>query len=158
MELFSNVVIERDFPEHSESIYYKHLTYGLDPEPGDLQAGLLMDSSSSEDDSQLQRRSRNKDTVEIICCEKPWKQGANFNKHWNRVHNLRYNCEHCVFAGADKKELHRHYWSSHKDWAKANNIPEQSGKCQGCGKSFTRKDRIRRHLERSPLCREKLGL
>ncbi|KAH7003153.1 hypothetical protein EDB82DRAFT_6728 [Fusarium venenatum] len=116
-----------------------------------------MDSSSSEDDSR-QIRSKTRSKAEIMCCKKPWKQGADFNKHWNRVHNLRYECEHCVFTGADKKELHRHYWSSHKDWAKTNNIPKQGGNCKSCGKYFTRKDHIPRHLKRYPLCREKLGL
>lgn len=80
------------------------------------------------------------------------------SKHYNRVHNLRYKCESCAFARADKKELHRHYWVSHRDWAEANNIPDISGKCKGCGRTFGRKDRIRLHLKRYPSCREKLGL
>ncbi|CAF3519953.1 unnamed protein product [Fusarium graminearum] len=87
-----------------------------------------------------------------------WKEGTHYNKHYNRVHNLRYKCESCAFAGADKKELHRHYWVFHRDWAEANNIPDISGKCKGCGRTFRRKDRIRLHLRRYPSCREKLGL
>ncbi|UZP36356.1 hypothetical protein NXS19_004172 [Fusarium pseudograminearum] len=100
----------------------------------------------------------NIETRETTCCGKSWKEGTHYNKHYNRVHNLRYKCESCAFAGADKKELHRHYWVSHRDWAEANNIPDISGNCKGCGRTFRRKDRIRLHLKRYPSCREKLGL
>ncbi|QGI64204.1 hypothetical protein CEK26_008158 [Fusarium fujikuroi] len=100
-------------------------------------------------------------TKEVVCCGRSWKQGANFRKHYNRKHNRRLNCvfqNDCDYLGADKKELHRHYWVSHKEYARANQIPDPSGTCEACGKYFSRKDRIPRHLSRSLSCRIKLGL
>lgn len=82
-------------------------------------------------------------------------------KHYNRKHNRRLNCvfqNDCDYLGADKKELHRHYWVSHKEYARVNKIPDPSGTCEACGKYFSRKDRIPRHLSRSLSCRIKLGL
>ncbi|KLP15232.1 uncharacterized protein LW94_2189 [Fusarium fujikuroi] len=133
--------------------------YGL----ADLQAGLSLDGSGSEDD---RSESRSEDehamgTKEVVCCGRSWKQGANFRKHYNRKHNRRLNCvfqNDCDYLGADKKELHRHYWVSHKEYARANKIPDPSGTCEACGKYFSRKDRIPRHLSRSLSCRIKLGL
>lgn len=82
-------------------------------------------------------------------------------KHYNRKHNRRLNCvfqNNCDYLGADKKDLHRHYWVSHKEYARANKIPDPSGTCKACGNYFSRKDRIPRHLSRSLSCRVKLGL
>jgi hypothetical protein len=95
------------------------------------------------------------------CCDQLWKLGANYNKHYNRCHNRRFGCEvyeSCQYYAGERKDLHRHIWVYHEEYAKGNNIPDPRGECQACGKSFSRKDRISRHLSRSPSCREKLRL
>ncbi|RKK79872.1 hypothetical protein BFJ69_g4689 [Fusarium oxysporum] len=183
MGLFNDIDIERDFPDHKVKSMVRRSEWAVQQHQGffpgnslpnhhqyptqdglvDLQAGLSLDSSGSEDD---RSESRSEDehatgTREVVCCGRSWKQGANYRKHYNRKHNRRLNCvfqNNCDYLGADKKDLHRHYWVSHKEYARANKIPDPSGTCKACGNYFSRKDHIPRHLSRSLSCRVKLGL
>ncbi|RSL73200.1 hypothetical protein CEP54_000323 [Fusarium duplospermum] len=94
------------------------------------------------------------------CCNKWHKKGRDL-KHNNLVHNHRFPClfyETCGKVLADNKALIRHYWVHHERYAQENGLPSLGGECEACGQKFSRKDRIPRHLERFPACREKLGL
>ncbi|KAG5658109.1 hypothetical protein KAF25_007060 [Fusarium avenaceum] len=117
-----------------------------------------MDSSGSEGDG-----TNGEATVDgyTRCCKRLWKLGAKYTKHYNRCHNRRFKCafyEDCQYGAGEPKDLNRHYWVHHKEYAKENNIPSPHGKCLACGESFGRKDHVRRHLSRFPSCREKLAL
>lgn len=60
----------------------------------------------------------------------------------------------CFEVFADDKGRNRHYWVSHKDYAKKQNIPETDCCCEHCKKTFSRKDNLKRHLDRFAKCRE----
>jgi hypothetical protein len=49
--------------------------------------------------------------------------------------------------------MYRHYWTSHRGWAMANNIPDQRTKCERCGKVLSRPDFCKRHQDKA--CRGK---
>ncbi|KAM5380898.1 hypothetical protein ACJZ2D_003207 [Fusarium nematophilum] len=138
--------------------------YGLSPDPyagewADSQAGVQVaayQGSGSEGSSP--------DVTEggFRCdCGKSWEKRRDFRKHNWSVHNRRFECEaneYCVYMGADKREMERHYWSNHREYARENNVKDVSGSCEACGKTYGRKDRVGRHLKKSPACRRKLGL
>lgn len=72
-------------------------------------------------------------------------------KHLN-THNKQVPCEAGIPGGcserfADNKARNRHYWVSHKKYAKENNIPNEKCFCEPCGKSFSRRDNFRRHVD-----------
>ncbi|KAF4419132.1 hypothetical protein F53441_14445 [Fusarium austroafricanum] len=156
MGLFSQIDIERDFPDHKvksmvkssewaarqhqgnyvppggfshqnydqystpESSSYSVNSNGFPTQTSystpsglvDLQAGLSLESSGSEDDG----RSGDEDGADarqVTCCGMLWRKGAHYTKHYNRKHNRRFRCvfyNDCEYAGADNRELHRHYW------------------------------------------------
>lgn len=95
------------------------------------------------------------------CCGKRHKKGRNLNKHNRSIHNHRFPCKFyktCGEVSADNKALYRHYWVHHKQYAQDNGIPSLEGVCEACGKKYSRRDRVLRHLRGSSVCREKLGL
>lgn len=59
-------------------------------------------------------------------------------------------------GGAELKDLHRHFWSYHSGYARANEIPEEKTKCDYPGCDYKgRKDNVRRHKETVGHKREK---
>lgn len=71
-------------------------------------------------------------------------------RHHNRKHERPVGCEalsSCDTRTADPRDMNRHYWSAHKGWAKANNIPNEEKECPNCGEQFTRGDNMTRHLK-----------
>ncbi|KAK0610634.1 hypothetical protein B0T17DRAFT_120186 [Bombardia bombarda] len=84
------------------------------------------------------------------CCNKWWKFRRDFNHHYSKHvknHTLPEVCiadHRCSKRYPHPKELRKHYWSRHKDYARdpKNNVPDISGKCSNCGKRFSRKDNI----------------
>ncbi|KAL7768275.1 hypothetical protein ACKLNR_002576 [Fusarium oxysporum f. sp. zingiberi] len=164
MGLFNDIDIERDFPDHKVKSMVRRSEWAVQQHQG------FFPGNSPPNHRQYPTQEYNTidsysptyyGTREVVCCGRSWKQGANYRKHYNRKHNRRLNCvfqNNCDYLGADKKELHRHYWVSHKEYARANKIPDPSGTCKACGEYFSRKDRIPRHLSRSLSCRVKLGL
>lgn len=95
------------------------------------------------------------------CCDEWHKKGRDLNRHNWRKHDHRFQCkfyEDCGEMSADKRDLNRHYWSRHKKYAIAAKLPSVEGKCEACGKQYSRKDHATRHLKKSEPCREKLGL
>lgn len=95
------------------------------------------------------------------CCDKWHKKGRDLNRHNRSIHNHRFPCKFykdCGEISADNRALNRHYWSRHKKYAIAAKLPSVEGKCEACGKQYSRKDHATRHLKRSEPCREKLGL
>ncbi|QYT02963.1 C2H2-type domain-containing protein [Trichoderma simmonsii] len=81
------------------------------------------------------------------CCDEWKKHDGNFKKHLN-THNKQVPCEAgCFERFADNKARNRHYWVSHKKYAKENNIPNEKCFCEPCGKSFSRRDNFRRHVD-----------
>jgi hypothetical protein len=83
------------------------------------------------------------------------------SRHNWRKHDHRFPCkfyEDCGEISADKRDLNRHYWSHHKKYAIAAKLPPVEGKCEACGKKFSRQDHATRHLKKTLKCRKKLGL
>lgn len=93
------------------------------------------------------------------CCKKWRKNDGNFKKHL-RTHDPQLPCEaeplgkrHCTKKFADKKGRDRHYWVSHKAYARKQKIPRPDSRCENCKTKFSRKDNGTRHLNRFPECR-----
>lgn len=70
------------------------------------------------------------------------------------IHNKRVPCEAdsperkrlCFELFADNKARNRHYWVSHKEYAKEHNIPNEKCYCKPCKTSFSRRDFLWRHV------------
>ena len=60
--------------------------------------------------------------------------------------------EKCPVCGAQKaalRDLHRHIWTDHKDYAARENIPSESRQCPVAGCTYTgRKDNLARHCKK----------
>ncbi len=65
------------------------------------------------------------------------------SKHLNK-HNKPNKCELCTYEAAANKELNRHYWVYHKEYAKKKTIPSYQAQCESCGSNF-RIDNLKRH-------------
>ncbi|OPB45354.1 hypothetical protein A0O28_0075640 [Trichoderma guizhouense] len=52
----------------------------------------------------------------------------------------------CFQQFADKQALDRHYWSSHKEFAEGQNIPDLKCVCIICGMRFSLQDNLNRHV------------
>ncbi|KAK0710561.1 hypothetical protein B0T21DRAFT_268771, partial [Apiosordaria backusii] len=65
-------------------------------------------------------------------------------------HTKRRKCpiETCEGGGAESKDLHRHIWAHHSDYARENNIPKVDDMCgfPGC-EYHGRKDNLKRHRD-----------
>ncbi|KAK0761793.1 hypothetical protein N5P37_004592 [Trichoderma harzianum] len=80
------------------------------------------------------------------CCDEWKKHDGNFKKHLN-THYKQVPCEAgCSERFADNKARNRHYWVSHKKYAKKKKIPNEKCFCEPCDKSFSRRDNFRRHV------------
>jgi len=83
-------------------------------------------------------------------CDKVFPRQCDLTKH-QRNHSRPISCQFCPrseFKGvAQNKDLYRHYWIKHPEWAAANNIPKEEATCPRCGKT-KRSDNIKRHRER----------
>lgn len=66
------------------------------------------------------------------------------------------NPEYCSKAFSTREQRNRHYRAQHRLWADSNGIPDLSCSCEACGKTFTRPDNKRRHLNNVSECREKI--
>lgn len=77
------------------------------------------------------------------------------SKH-RKIHDPQLKCDaalDCSYRSAAKKELHKHYRTTHKKWADENNIRDTSCYCEACGQSFKRSDYRKNHLKRFSQCR-----
>lgn len=79
---------------------------------------------------------------------------CNHRKHLD-IHNKLIPCEAepleiklCYELFADNKARNRHYWVSHKEYAKEQNIPNERCFCEPCEKSFSRRDNFQRHVDK----------
>ncbi|KAL7958555.1 hypothetical protein V8C34DRAFT_144734 [Trichoderma compactum] len=88
------------------------------------------------------------------CCDGWKKHDGNFKKHIN-THNKQIPCaagkpgeKHCFKRFADNKARNRHYWVSHKKYAREQNIPNERCFCEPCEKSFSRRDNFQRHVDK----------
>jgi hypothetical protein len=57
------------------------------------------------------------------------------------------NCPatHCNYV-APRRDLNRHLWTNHSDYARENGIPKEEDICEQCGYR-SRKDRVKRHKD-----------
>jgi len=67
-------------------------------------------------------------------------------KH-EHIHTRPLRCQLCGVAKAERKDLNRHLWVHHKDFARKNNIPSDMIACPDCGEQ-TRSDNLKRHRTR----------
>ncbi|CAP62122.1 uncharacterized protein PODANS_5_50 [Podospora anserina S mat+] len=71
------------------------------------------------------------------------------SKHMNN-HTKRRQCpfRDCEGGGAETKDLNRHLWTHHPEYASAENIPKDEEWCgfQGCG-YHGRRDNVKRHRD-----------
>ncbi|KAH7407650.1 hypothetical protein BKA64DRAFT_426768 [Cadophora sp. MPI-SDFR-AT-0126] len=81
-------------------------------------------------------------------CLKEFLQRSQLNKHL-RIHTRPLQCELCpqdIIRFAERKDLDRHYWSTHRTYAQDNNIPRDSKACPDCD-YVGRSDNVRRHQQ-----------
>ncbi|CZR61728.1 uncharacterized protein PAC_11625 [Phialocephala subalpina] len=67
-------------------------------------------------------------------------------KH-EHVHTKPRQCHLCPFATAERKDLHRHFWAHHEEYAQANSTPDDRRVCPDCGQR-SRSDNLSRHKRR----------
>lgn len=53
----------------------------------------------------------------------------------------------CFKLFADDKERRRHYWVSHKEYAKEQGIEDTKSECKFCGMKFLRRDNLKKHIK-----------
>jgi uncharacterized C2H2 Zn-finger protein len=65
-----------------------------------------------------------------------------------RDHDKPVQCprEGCNHRAAWNKDINRHVWSHHADWARARNWPSQEKTCDICGMVLGRGDVAKRHM------------
>jgi len=81
-------------------------------------------------------------------CNKTFPAQYLLRKHEHKhTRPLRCHLSLCNFGAAERKDLNRHFWSNHKGYAEANNIPSETVVCRQCGET-TRSDNLKRHQER----------
>lgn len=72
-------------------------------------------------------------------------------KHILRKHEKPHGCkasDHCDHRTAEPRDMNRHYWSTHKEYARRHNIPgDEEYPCSKCGEIFTRADNLKRHKD-----------
>lgn len=88
-------------------------------------------------------------------CDKSFARKSDLKKHTD-THEKAFPCEYestdkkappCQYRSGSQKGLNRHYWSTHKEYAKRNNIPKEEDECESC--EYTgRKDNVKRHKDR----------
>jgi hypothetical protein len=68
-----------------------------------------------------------------------------------RRHELPEGCQadaHCGHRTAELRDMHRHYWVSHRSYAIANDIQEENANCPKCPRTFTRRDNMLKHYKK----------
>jgi hypothetical protein len=56
--------------------------------------------------------------------------------------------ESCEKRTAQQKDMDRHYWTTHRPWAEANNIPSTETTCPVCSEVLRRSDYLSKHMDR----------
>ncbi|VBB80965.1 Putative protein of unknown function [Podospora comata] len=89
------------------------------------------------------------DPIKCSVCGKFYKRKCDLDKHMNN-HTKRRQCPFldCKGGGAETKDLNRHLWTHHPEYASAENIPKDEEWCgfQGCG-YHGRRDNLKRHRD-----------
>ncbi|PMD17210.1 hypothetical protein NA56DRAFT_752560 [Hyaloscypha hepaticicola] len=113
-------------------------------EPAPLQDPLQQSSGPSEDrlsDSNFQ----------CTTCFKVFPKQHKLTKH-EKIHTKPLLCHLCPdgdYGGAaERKELNRHFWVYHAEYAESHNIPKEWGTCDDCGKEC-RSDNLTRHQKKA---------
>ncbi|CAH0023832.1 unnamed protein product [Clonostachys rhizophaga] len=70
------------------------------------------------------------------------------------VGGVRYTCDKST---GSTKELNEHYYVFHKEWAKANGIPDPRRRCMVCSTILPKAGSIKKHLKTSPDCNKGLA-
>ncbi|CAI6096096.1 unnamed protein product [Clonostachys chloroleuca] len=96
-----------------------------------------------------------------FCCGKWFKKGRDETRHRN-THERPHSCQSETIVGgvrytcdkstASVKELNEHYYVYHKEWAKANGIPDPRRRCMICSKILPKAGSIKKHLKTHPDC------
>ncbi|KAK3997839.1 hypothetical protein QBC44DRAFT_46142 [Cladorrhinum sp. PSN332] len=84
----------------------------------------------------------------------PFSRPCDLRKHQNN-HTRPRACDICPESDdprrpsrfAERKDLHRHYWTNHPDYARGNNIPNDRMECPFCTYK-SRSDNVLRHIEK----------
>lgn len=93
-----------------------------------------------------------KPKLECSECHEKFRTPGLLKNHFNRKHNLRYDCKLCGAAFGLRKDLERHQSTVHKDMYKpVNQLLCPNPGCATPKKVFNRKDNFNRHVER---CRQ----
>ncbi|KAK4173524.1 hypothetical protein QBC36DRAFT_55646 [Triangularia setosa] len=82
-------------------------------------------------------------------CGKSYKRQCDLDKHMNN-HTKRRKCpiKDCDGGGAETKDLHRHLWAKHSDYAREKNIPRVEQPCGWPGCDYHgRTDNLKRHRD-----------
>jgi len=87
------------------------------------------------------------ESLQCEYCQKGFSKQYELTKHL-RNHTRPLQCEVCPegrYGGAAQlKDLYRHYWSTHRLYAKEHNIPQDYESCPDCDYDG-RKDHVKRH-------------
>ncbi|KAH8664343.1 hypothetical protein BX600DRAFT_540831 [Xylariales sp. PMI_506] len=82
--------------------------------------------------------------------------GGDYPVHTTARDNL-VHCEadmSCITAPKAKKDMNRHYWTTHPKWALDHKIPPMGTVCEKCDTSLRRKDYLSRHQKVCKACKK----
>lgn len=65
-----------------------------------------------------------------------------------KKHTRPLHCEKCPAAVAERRDLIRHYWTYHQDYARKHGFQSERSECAVCHRKFTRKDNLTRHVRK----------
>ncbi|EXL40159.1 hypothetical protein FOCG_17262 [Fusarium oxysporum f. sp. radicis-lycopersici 26381] len=80
-------------------------------------------------------------------CKKWFGSNRDLNKHIRYTHDKPFCCEadeNCLFKAGARRDLQRHYYVVHREYAKDKGY-FQYLECDSCGAKFTRRDNLKRH-------------
>lgn len=86
------------------------------------------------------------ETFQCAYCDKMYTAQYQLTKH-EHIHTKPRQCHFCLFATAERRDLNRHFWAHHEEYARAHSIPRDRRVCPDCGQR-SRGDNLSRHKRR----------
>ncbi|OIW22907.1 hypothetical protein CONLIGDRAFT_686988 [Coniochaeta ligniaria NRRL 30616] len=83
-------------------------------------------------------------------CDKVFEKLHKLRKH-QKTHDPSIRCPavvDCDFVTAEQRDMNRHLWVTHNRYARRHNIEDPGDQCDRCGKWFTRRDNLLKHLNK----------
>ncbi|KAI9172178.1 Zinc finger protein [Paramyrothecium foliicola] len=126
----------------------------IDPQllqyPEDFQEEYYDYTAEGDAAQQMGGGSSSRARYHCTLCDKSYEKNSELTRHMRR-HDKPIPCIHndtCGYRTAQQKDMNRHYWTTHREWARENNVPNTRVECDYCGETLERDDNLKKHMER----------